>query len=394
MKIAHLISTFLPSRGGAEVCVHNLACSQTELGHMVKVIAPKKQHVPGLPYEVLPLMQGSVRLSMMPVFNKFYLSKQLLRYQKKYKFDVWQVTIGYPFGVAAMDFFKKHKIPCVLRCSGEDIQREPSINYGTRLHKGRDSLIRKHYPMFDGIISITQSITEDYIKLGIHKNYINYIPNGYNKLAFDSSYAKGYNIKANYNIDTNNKLILSIGRNHPKKGFNYIPRIIRELLKKRTDFIWLLVGKGNLKIKKIAQDSGIGKYLAVIERLEEEDGASLFCCPSKELIRIYKQADLFAFPTLIEGCSTVITEALAAGLPISSTDVLGVKDMIDHEKTGLLSKRGDPAGMALNIERLLNDKGLYEKIRQNSLAKMIGLDWPNIAERYINVYERTIRRKY
>ena len=115
--------------------------------------------------------------------------------------------------------------------------------------------------------------------------------------------------------------------------------------------------------------------------------------PDKKLADIYKAADIFAFPTLIEGCSTVITEAMASGVPVVTTDAPGVRDMIKDGLTGLISKRRDIAGMADNITRLLDDSQLYNEIKENALAETKDMDWSTIAERYLNAYKEVIRGK-
>ncbi|NQT06186.1 MAG: glycosyltransferase family 4 protein [Candidatus Omnitrophica bacterium] len=392
MKIAHLISTFLPSKGGAEICVHNIASEQTKKGHTVKVIAPKKSAPLPLSYEVIHLKPRSVFLSAFPFIRNIYFVRQLERIQRLHQFDIWQVTIGYPFGVAAIDFFRKNKIPCVLRCSGEDIQTEPEIKYGIRLRRWPNFLIRRYYPQFNGHISIIDSITRDYLSIGVSNEKIFYIPNGVNKGFFGAAADRDTSRKR-LGIDAFKKVILTVGRNHSKKGFDKIPYIIKSLSKKRDDFVWLLIGRGNEKIARMARKEGVGRFLVVKESLTDGGTESRRDFPSRELVDIYKAADLFVLPTLIEGCSTVITEAMAAGLPIISTDVDGVRDMVTHNDTGLLCGKHDFEGMAENISAIMDDRGLYKRIKRNVLAKTEGLDWSNVADKYLNVYEEIIRRE-
>lgn len=393
MRIAHLISNFpLPFVGGAEACVHNLASEQTMKGHEVKVIAPVEGDLPPLSYEVLPLRPKSVHLSMLPLINRPYFVEQLRYYQKRYKFDIWQVTIGYPFGVVSVDFFKESGTPCVLRCSGRDIQIDQEIGYGARLKKWPDFLIKRNYPKFDGFISIVKSITDDYIDMGIPKKRIHFIPNGVNKKVFDIKKERG-DIRKNLGFGADKNIILTVGRNDRKKGFSYIPDIIEALSKMRRDFVWLLIGNKNDRIKKEAERRGLKGFLITdeIRAKAADDGRLHF--PDRRLAEIYKASDIFAFPTLIEGCSTVVTEAMASGLPVVSTDAQGVRDMVRDGHTGLLSKRGDPQGMADNIERLLNDRGLYESIRKNVLSETVNLDWPIVADKYLTAYKDIIEKR-
>lgn len=393
MKIAHLISHYpLPFVGGAEACVHSLASEQTRKGHMVKVIAPQRVRLPNLPYEVLPLKPKYIRIATAPLIKEFVFLEGLRSYQEKFKFDVWQVTIGYPLGVAAVNLFNRYNIPCLLRCSGEDIQVEPEVRYGVRFHKGPDRLIRENYPKFNGLISIVESITEDYTKIGVPKEKIYYIPNGINKGLFNIEVDRR-NVRERLGLDPDKKLILTVGRNHPKKGLRHIPDIIEMLSKKRTDFTWVLIGHNNEAIRRIADQKNMAKFLTVkeIRATKRKDENLLF--PDRELVEIYKSADIFVLPTIIEGRSNVIAEAMAAGLPVVSTDVPGVRDMIDDKTTGLLSKKDDIEGMVRNIEELLNDQDLHRNIKRSALSETEDLDWSKIADRYIEAYEDVIKRR-
>ncbi len=393
MRIAHLISNYpLPFVGGAEACVHNLASEQARKGHDVKVIAPVGGKLPPLNYEVLPLGPKSVHISKLPLMNKLYFLKALRDYQAKYRFDIWQVTMGYPFGVAAVDFFREYNIPCVLRASGRDIQVDRELKYGARLNRLADLRVKRNYPKFDGFISIVESITTDYLEMGIPREKIHFIPNGVNTGILHAKGAE-LEIRKSLGIDASKKIILTVGRNDRKKGFQYIPGIIERLCENRYDFIWLLIGNMNYRIKALAEKKGVGGFLMTDEiRAGVRDNEEI-TFPDKKLADIYKAADIFAFPTLIEGCSTVITEAMASGVPVVTTDAPGVRDMIKDGLTGLISKRRDIAGMADNITRLLDDSQLYNEIKENALAETKDMDWSTIAERYLNAYKEVIRGK-
>ncbi len=399
MKIAHLISHYpLPFVGGAEACVHHLATWQAGHGHEVRVVTPKRGNLPGLDYGVLPMRPGSVKLLMAPVLKERAFIGALRSYQKRHGFDVWQVTIGYPFGAAAVDFFNKENIPCVLRCSGEDIQREPAVGYGVRLSKARDAAIRRQYPKFDGFISIAGSIKREYLAIGIPGHKIYTIPNGVHRDLFKKAHDVE-KVKKDIGIAPNNDskhIILTVGRYNPrspKKGLQYIPDIIEKLSARRQDFIWILIGHKNQAIRKMAEKRGLGRFLLTDEIRTEPSREPRLLFPSGRLIALYKSADVFAFPTLIEGGSNVITEALASGLPVVSTDADGVKDIVDNGKTGLLSKRGDAEGMAYNINRLLGNRSLRHDLSRNALDYTRDMDWSLVADRYVAAYRDVIEKK-
>ena len=72
--------------------------------------------------------------------------------------------------------------------------------------------------------------------------------------------------------------------------------------------------------------------------------------PQSELLRRYAEADILVFPTLCDGFGMVVTEALARGLPVITTDRAGAADIVSHGKNGLIVPGGDTAQLAATME--------------------------------------------
>lgn len=385
MRIAHLISRFFPDIGGAQVCVHNIARRQAEAGHHVTVIVPYEfRKAQSACYEVEALRAGSqFALRTFPFAGARFLRRQLLSLQRRHSFDLWQVTIGYPLGIAAIDFFREQGIPCVLRCVGFDIQTIPQISYGVRLNSRVDREVRSAYPRYDMLVANSRAMEEEYKAIGVPEAKVRLIPNGIDALRFSAA-ADRRALKKRLCLPEDARVILTAGRNHPKKGFALIPAVIRELLKRRDDFVWLLVGEETQEIAASAKGLGLGQHLVSIGGIGPRPGELDF--PSRDLIEAYKAADLFAFPTLIEGFPTVVIEAMAAGLPVVTTNAPGADELVREGVTGLKSPVRDAKAMAFNIDRLLGDSALLEKMRANALSESARFDWGWITRQYLGLY--------
>ncbi|OGV50016.1 MAG: hypothetical protein A2017_08650 [Lentisphaerae bacterium GWF2_44_16] len=398
MRIAHLIPQFYPYIGGAEICVHNICNTLGASGHEAFVITTTPP-----PSEALAVNYNIIRISSktgglfrrFPKAGKLYLQFKLSQLQKKYKFDLWQVTMGFPLGAYAVDFFKKNKIPCILRCCGEDIQKFPEISYGYRLNSDIDALVTAKYPLYDGLVALTPSVKEEYMKIGIPKSKIKIIPNGVNNLKFKEARSNSVikeNIRKELGVNDGQLLILTVGRYHPKKGFDLIPSIAAKLKEKGLDFVWVIAGKKSSEIcAKFPECKNLN-----IKAVEKFAGNSedKFNLPSPGLINLYCSADIFVLPTLIETFGMVLVEAMAAGLPIVTTDAEGVKDVIEHGVNGLKAPSGNIEKISGIISELIADKELKNRLSNDALLTAENTyDWKTVTDKYIGFYREIIDKK-
>ena len=70
---------------------------------------------------------------------------------------------------------------------------------------------------------------------------------------------------------------------------------------------------------------------------------------------LLKAGDVFVFPSRTEGLPNALLEAMAAAMPIVTTDVPGCRDLIEAERTGLLVPVDDAAALAAGLERILGN---------------------------------------
>jgi len=392
MKIAQLIPQFYRRIGGAEICIHNVCKALSENGHEAVVItstAPP-ENPPVLPYQIEYLWPKTCGLfrRLPHVVGNTYLRYSLARLQRKHNFDLWQVTNGWPLGVFAVDFFKKNNIPCVLRCCGEDIQTFPQINYGVRLNKSVDRLIKEKFPLFDAFVSLTPSVKEEYFKLGIPDEKIRIIPNGTDTAKFAKlSDEKRSDIRKKIGVvKLDSPLILTVGRYHPKKGFDSIPHIAKSLKERGIDFNWIIAGRNVCEIRrKYPYSESVGIFF--LEKFATTGGQEVFNLPSQELIDIYCASDIFALPTLIETFGMVLVEAMAAGLPIITTDAPGVRDVINDGAEGFKVEAGNSDKFAEKLAVVIKDERTAEKFSAQSRASSKAYDWKIVAQKYLDFYQ-------
>lgn len=157
-------------------------------------------------------------------------------------------------------------------------------------------------------------------------------------------------------------LILSVGRLVEKKGFNVLIEACRILKQRRVNFTSELVGTGRLSdmIKEQIRECGVGGLVKLIGPL-----------PQEILRSHYERASVFALPCVIAAdgdrdiLPNVIKEAMAIGVPIVTTRLDGIEELVEHGVTGLLVPPGDAPALAEALERLLTDPVLAETLAGN-----------------------------
>ena len=187
-------------------------------------------------------------------------------------------------------------------------------------------------------------------------------------------------------------IILTTGRNHPKKGYDLIPEIAYKIKNCGIEFKWYIVGKGSEQINDKIKHLKLEKYIITLPPIiPTASNNNDWRFPNQKLVEMYQAADIFAFPSLLETFGMVQLEAMAAGTAVISTDAPGCKDVINDGINGLQARAGDIDHFAYQLNRLLNDQHLREKLIKNALEFVEDYKWENIAKNYENLFLKFIK---
>jgi glycosyltransferase involved in cell wall biosynthesis len=162
--------------------------------------------------------------------------------------------------------------------------------------------------------------------------------------------------------------ILSVGRLSEKKGLVHLIRACRILKDREYDFTCHIVGEGpqGPELKDL------------VTHLSLEDTVIFHgALPHEEVIENYRQATLFVLPCIkskdgdMDGIPNVLAEAMAMQLPVVSTDISGVPELVNDQVNGLLTPSGDDDALAAAMARLLDDPALREKLAKNGRQSIV-----------------------
>lgn len=105
---------------------------------------------------------------------------------------------------------------------------------------------------------------------------------------------------------------------------------------------------------------------------------------------LYAQADCMLNPSTVDNAPISILEAFASGLPVVSTAVGGIPDMVKQGVNGLLVPAGEPEAMAEAATRLLGDMELTARLREAGLRSAQACGWPEVCRQWLATYRRVI----
>jgi L-malate glycosyltransferase len=163
---------------------------------------------------------------------------------------------------------------------------------------------------------------------------------------------------------------------HPYYGIDVVVRAFAEVKEQYPEAQLDLVGGGAIE-QSIRQ---------LVSQLKLADVNFCGVASRQEIGLFYDRADIFVNGSNLDNMPVSVLEAFAAGTPVVTTEPEGMKYIVAHERTGLLSRPGDAAALAQNILRVLRDPELGAQLARNAYEESSRYRWPAVREQWLAVY--------
>jgi glycosyltransferase involved in cell wall biosynthesis len=215
-------------------------------------------------------------------------------------------------------------------------------------------------------------------QFNVPHDYMRVIPNGMDIDLF----LQGIRNESEIILPDDKKVIACIARLHKLKGHYYLLEALAKLKNERTDWICWIIGSGDLQEELERQAKGL--------HLEEH---VLFLGARNDIAALLTQVDICVLPSLQENCPYSVMEAQVAGKPLVASTAGGIPEMVEHEKTGLLSPPAQSEPLYLNIKKILEEETLRKEIAKN--AEIWGKSQWSLdvmMERMLAVYEQALQK--
>jgi len=175
--------------------------------------------------------------------------------------------------------------------------------------------------------------------------------------------------------------VVSTSRLTDRKGINYLIDAMAIIVKKYPQVRLKIIGDGNARIKFERQSEELGikdkvKFLGLFSH--------------DEMPVFYNGMRIFVLPSLNEGMSNTVLEAMSSGLPILATDTGGTAELVTDGENGYIIRMKDAVHLAEKMEILINNPALRQSMGRVSRERAEKLNWGNVAGEYCELYDSVI----
>jgi L-malate glycosyltransferase len=362
-----------PTFGGSGVVATELGRELALKGHDVHFITydlPVRfdHFLPGLHYH-------EVRVSDYPLFDyqpyELVLASKIVDVVKHEKLELLHVHYAIPHASAAFmarEILKTEGIylPFITTLHGTDITLV-----------GKDSsfepVITFAINQSDAVTAVSESLKADTLRHFKVNREIEVIPNFIDLQRYEGCSTDG--VRHTF-APKGEKILLHVSNFRPVKRVEDTVRIFSKVREKIPAKL-LLAGDGpeRHRIEALCRELGTCADVHFLGKL-------------KYIEEVYSVADLFLLPSETESFGLSALEAMAARVPVISSDSGGIPEVNIHGVTGFLSPVGDVDDMAANALTLLRDEIMLEKFRHQAYQRAKEFSKENIIPLYEAVYER------
>jgi glycosyltransferase involved in cell wall biosynthesis len=389
MKIVIFVGGFPPTAlAGTELASYNIANCLAKRGHEVHVITSGDPNLPEeyqeqgfFVHRILEYSFKEAKIRIIghiynqfawrfypffyPFFYKYVVHFHSLSLIKKIQPDIIHIQ---QIEMGLYGFFPKLflKIPYVVYARGIDFS---DINGFIEKRQLKIALRKAN-----ALILLTDSMRKKFADYYHGPVYI--IPNGIEMERFNNHSKEAARQK--FGVGCGEKIILYVGRLRDYKGIMYLISAMSKISRNDSTAKLVVVGGDQGEKQNVER---------MIEELSLQEKIDLVGEKSPEDVLDYMvSADIFVLPSLREGFPNVFLEAMGSGLPIVSTNVDGLPEIIADGINGFLVPPKNADQLADKVCQLLSDTELREKISKHNLVKIKQFDINVISEQLEKIY--------
>jgi len=374
-------NTYLPHVGGVAQGVNRYARGLREIGHEVKLVAPR---FPGVnwPEKDLTRVPGFTKLLGSEFSYPAMTTRSLTKLMRKVGVGAKLVHSNQPFGIgdAALRLARDAGVPCVF--THWTLYEHYVQNFIPQSPQAMQNAIVKvatdYANACDASIAPSGSARQLMLDAGV-RTPVHVVPGAVDIERFACGNRKL--TREFLGIDSSAFVVGHVGRLSKEKGLPLLGRAMEQFLSRAPRAHFLVVGTGNaedeLKLR-------LGRFGSRVHFVGVQKGA--------RLANAYAAMDTFAFTSKSETQGLVLVEAMASGCPVVGIDAPGVRDVVVSGRNGLLLS-ADVAEEQIAAALLKAQDGLAASLRRGASDTAAQYDIVPSARRLEQFYRAVLMRR-
>lgn len=376
MNILLITNTYTPHVGGVARSVEAFAGEYRKRGHSVLIVAPTFMNMPRNE-------EGVFRVSAIQNFNTSDFSIALPFHQglgevlDEFKPDIVHSQHPFLLGMTAMRIARYRQLPLVFT---HHTLYEQYTHYvpgdSPALKRFAIELATRYANKCDKVFAPSESIHQLLVKRGV-TTPINIIPTGVCLEKFSTGNGKA--VRKRLGIPDDAYVVGHLGRLAPEKNLEFLSQAVIEFMSQQDRCYFLVIGTGPAEVRmhSLFRDSGLADRLHVLGILTSQD-----------LTDALHAMNVFAFASRSETQGMVLTEAMAAGLPVVALDAPGVREVVRDGYNGRLLKSATISDFSMAIQWMFELPGEDSRLF-NHRAYQTAEEWslPHCADKALACYE-------
>lgn len=287
-----------------------------------------------------------------------------------------------PSDLTAMLYAKRRKLPFVVTYHADAQNSGGSFIRNIATFFYNNFILDKVLSSADVIIATSKSYIHESKYLTKYPEKIKVVPNGINLEEFQTKLSK-CECQSRVGLPSGKKIILFFGNLVAYKGPDILLKAFSIVKKSYPNVMLVYAGRGEIQaeLEDLSVKMGLNDSVKFTGFVEEE---------LKTLY--YHSADIFCLPsvTMAEAFGIVNLEAMACGLPVVSSRLGGIPDIVQDGKNGIIVEPGDIEALANALTKLLEDDKLRAKMSLEGKKMSKNYSWAKIAEETEKIYEDLI----
>ena len=381
MRILFITDVFFPRVNGVSTSLQTFWRELEALGHEVTIIAPEygqqARRAPSLIHIPARIVMFDPEDRMMHRRRILDLGGELRRQD----FDLIHIQTPFVAHYAGVSLARRLNIPRLE--TYHTFFEEYLFHYVPFLPKpwlrfAARRFSRAQCNEVDAVVVPSTAMRDVLAAYGV-RSHMEVLPTGIQLEQFAGG--DGERFRTLHNIPSKRPLLLHVGRVAFEKNISFLLRMVRQVKLTVADVLFVIAGEGPAlqSLRREAQDLGLADNVLFVGNMDRESA----------LLDCYRAADVKVFASRTETQGLVLLEAMALGVPVVSTAIMGTKDVL-QPGCGAEVATEDEREFAAAVVRVLGDSALAARLSDAGKDYVKSWSAPVMARRMVDLYQSVV----